>query len=114
MGVLEQVSSATLREKNWIMSVTASLNQAMFATWWKVIVQAMKIVHHHANGCFDWLISGQQCVNPSREAISTLTGKYKTFTFVHPVCTHKKLFTNHQLHSFYRILVILFLITVDN
>ena len=48
-------------------------------------LQAMKIVHHHANGCFDWLISGQQSVNPSREAISILSGKYKRFTFVHPV-----------------------------
>ena len=47
--------------------------------------QTMKIVHHHANGCFDWLISGQQSVNPSREAISILSGKYKRFTFVHPV-----------------------------
>ena len=45
----------------------------------------MKIVHHHANGRFDWLISGQQSVNPSREAISILSVKYKTFTFVHPV-----------------------------
>ena len=45
----------------------------------------MKIVHHHANGCFDWLISGHQSVNPSREAFSILSGKYKRFTFVHPV-----------------------------
>ena len=37
----------------------------------------MKIIRHHANGCFDWLISGQQSINPSREAISTLSGKYK-------------------------------------
>ena len=27
----------------------------------------MRIVHHHANGRFDWLISGHQSVNPSRE-----------------------------------------------
>ena len=47
---------------------------------------AMKIVHHHANGCFDWLISGHQSINPSREVISILSsGKYKRFTFVHPV-----------------------------
>ena len=46
---------------------------------------AMKIVHHHANGRFDWLISGHQSVNPSREAISILSGKYKRFTFVHLV-----------------------------
>ena len=27
-------------------------------------LQAMKIVHHYAKGYFDWLISGQQSVNP--------------------------------------------------
>ena len=60
-------------------------------------LQALKIVRHHANGRFDWLISGHQSVNPSREAISIiyihnniyniyiLSGKYERFTFVHPV-----------------------------
>ena len=48
-------------------------------------LQAMKIVHHYANGCFDWLSSGQQSVNPWTEAISILSGKYKRFMFVHPV-----------------------------
>ena len=42
-------------------------------------------MRHHANGRFDWLISGHQSVNPSREAISILSGKYKRCTFVHPV-----------------------------
>ena len=51
-----------------------------------ICLQAMKNVHHHANGRFDWLISEHQRVNPSREAISILSGKYKRFTFVHPVC----------------------------
>ena len=37
----------------------------------------MKIVHHDANGHFDWLISGHQGVNPSREVISILSGKDK-------------------------------------
>ena len=46
---------------------------------------AIKIVNHHANGRFDWLISGYQSVNRSREAISLLSGKYTRFTFVHPV-----------------------------
>ena len=40
-------------------------------------LQAMKIVRHHANGRFDWLISGHQSVTPSREAISILSSKYK-------------------------------------
>ena len=48
-------------------------------------LQAMKIVHYFVSGCFDWLISGQQSDNPLREAISILSGKYKRFTFVHPV-----------------------------
>ena len=39
--------------------------------------QAMKIVHHHANGRFDWLISGHHIVNPSRETIPVLSGKYR-------------------------------------
>ena len=47
--------------------------------------QAIKNVDHHANGRFNWLMSERQSVNPSREAISILSGKYKTFTFVHPV-----------------------------
>ena len=49
-------------------------------------LEAMKIVHHYANGRFDWLISEHQSVNPSREAISILSEKYKIFTFVDPVC----------------------------
>ena len=40
-------------------------------------LQAMKIVRHRTNGRFDWLISGHQIVNPSREAISMLSSKYK-------------------------------------
>ena len=48
-------------------------------------LQAMKIVHHYVNSCFDWLTSEQQNVNPWREAISLLSVKYKRFTFVHPV-----------------------------
>ena len=48
-------------------------------------LQAMKIVHHHANGRFDWLISEYYSVNPLREAISILSGKYKISTLVHPV-----------------------------
>ena len=48
-------------------------------------LQAMKLVRHHANARFDWLISEHQSVNPLREAISILSGKYKRFTFVHPV-----------------------------
>ena len=32
-------------------------------------LQALKIVHRYANGCFDWLIPEQQSVNPSRKVI---------------------------------------------
>ena len=48
-------------------------------------LQAMKVVHHHVNGCFGWLTSGHQSVNRSREAIYILSGKYKRFTFLLPV-----------------------------
>ena len=51
-------------------------------------LQAMKIVHHHANGRCDWSISEHQSVNPSREAISILSGKYRRFMLVHPVVNH--------------------------
>ena len=37
------------------------------------------------NGRFDWLISEHKSVNPFREAISELSGKYQGFTFVHIV-----------------------------
>ena len=48
-------------------------------------LKAMKIVHHHGNSHFDWLISEHRSVNPSREALSILCGKRKRFTFVDPV-----------------------------
>ena len=48
-------------------------------------LEAMKILHHNANGRFDWLIPEHQSANLSREAISILSRKYKRFTFVHPV-----------------------------
>ena len=54
-------------------------------------LQAMKTVHHHANGRFHWLISEHQSVNPSREAISILSGKYKKFKFVHLVNRYSKM-----------------------
>ena len=65
-------------------------------------LQAMKIVRHHANGRFDWWISGHQSVNPSREAISILSGKYKRFTFVYPVSLTKRQFSyfNYGTNSF--------------
>ena len=51
-------------------------------------LQAMKIVHHHANDCFDWLICRQQSVSHPIEAISILPWKYKRFTFVYHVGNH--------------------------
>ena len=51
-------------------------------------LQAMKIVHHNANGRFDWLRFGHQSVTPSREVIFIMSGNYKRFTFVHPVAAY--------------------------
>ena len=59
-------------------------------------LQAMKIVHHYGNGRFDWLISGQQSVNPSRESISILSGKYERFSFVHSIIVN-----NHFQFPYY-------------
>ena len=53
--------------------------------------QTMKNVRYHANGSLDWLISGLQSINPSREPISIPSRKYKRFTFVHPVCVSFKM-----------------------
>ena len=66
-------------------------------------LQATKIVHHHANGRFDWLIS-----EPSREVISILCGKYKGFTFVHPMNWTSSNFglSVNCLHSYGEFLVI--------
>ena len=36
-------------------------------------LKAMKLVHHHGNGYFDWLIFGHESFNLSRESISTLS-----------------------------------------
>ena len=44
-------------------------------------LQVMKIVHHHANGRFHWLISEHKSINPLRVAISILSGKYERFMF---------------------------------
>ena len=74
-----------LREKNWIISVTASQTSAMSTTVEDHCLQAMQIVHHHANSHFDQSVSEHQSVTPSREVVSILSGKYKRFTFVHPV-----------------------------
>ena len=60
-------------------------------------LEAMKIVHHHADGRFDWLISEHQSVNPLREAISILSVKYKRFMFVHPVAPPGIETLTHQL-----------------
>ena len=73
--------------KNWILSATASQNEIsnVCNALEGHCPEATKIVHHHPNGRFHWLISEHQRVNPSREAISILSGKYKRFTIVHPV-----------------------------
>ena len=74
-----------LSEKNWIISVCnckSEINNVCKAVEGHCL-PATKIVHYHSDGWFDWLISEHQCVNPSREVISILSGQYKRFTFVH-------------------------------
>ena len=84
--VLEQVSNVTLSEKklDYLCNCMLEISDVRNVVEGHCL-HAMKIVHHYANSCFDWLISGQQSVNPSREAISLLSGKCKRFSFVHRV-----------------------------
>ena len=83
--VLEHVSDVTLCEKlDYLCICKSEISNVLNAVEGHCL-QAIKIVHHYANSCFDWLISGHQSVNPPRETISILSGKYKRFTFVHPV-----------------------------
>ena len=74
----------------------------MSATVSKVIVyKDVKTMHHHANGRFDWLISEHQSIEPSKEAISILSRKYKRSMFVRPVISlkikHWRLFLKNHL-----------------
>ena len=80
-----QVSDVTLTERNGL-----SLHQQVKSRHVCNIVESyclhsMGIVYHHADGRFKWLIPWHQSVNPSREATSILSGKYKRFMLAHPV-----------------------------
>ena len=70
---LEQASYATLSEKKLDYLKLEISNICNVVE--RHCPQTMKIVHRHASGCFDWLISVQQRDNPSKEAISILSGK---------------------------------------
>ena len=75
IGFLEELTlwCSKINQSKWPLIEIASLQRLM------------KIVHQHANGSFDWLIFEHRSVNPSKEAVSILSGKYKRFTFVHPM-----------------------------
>ena len=67
--------NVTLSENNWIISVNCKSEISNVSNLVEGhCLQAMKIVHHHANGGFDSLLSEYQSINPYREAISTLSG----------------------------------------
>ena len=84
--VSEQVSNLTLSEKKLDYFGNCKPEISDICNVVEVhCLQVLKIMQHYANSCFDWLISGHQSVNHSREAISILSGKYKGFTFVHSV-----------------------------
>ena len=82
---LEQVSERILSEKMNYLCQSKSEISNVYNAMEGHYLQAMNIVHHHANGHFDRLSFEHRDVNPSREAISILSGKCKGFTFVHPV-----------------------------
>ena len=80
----EQVSDVTLSEKIGLpLLVKVRNKQCLQLRRWSL--SPMKIVHHHANCRFDELISGHQSANPSREATSILSEKYRRLKFIHPV-----------------------------
>ena len=75
--IFEQVSYVTLSEKmDYLFNCKSEIRIVRDVVAGHCL-QVIKIMHHHDNGGFDWLISGQQSVNPSRGAISILPGKYK-------------------------------------
>ena len=77
--VLEEVSHITLSEEiGCLCKCKSEINNVCSAVE-SHCLQAMKVVHHHTNGHFDWLIFEHQSVNPSREFEATfiLSGKYK-------------------------------------
>ena len=84
--ILEQVSIVTSSEQklDFLCNCKSEISNVCNVVEAHCL-QAKKIVHHDENRCFDWLICEQQSVNPSREAISILSGKHKRFAFVHPV-----------------------------
>ena len=83
--VLEHVSGVTLREKlDYLCNCKSEISNVCNVVEGHCL-QAMKIVRQHANSRFDWLISGHQSIHSIRETISILSGKYKRFTFDHPV-----------------------------
>ena len=63
--VLEQVSYATLSEKemDYLCNCKSEINNVCNVVEGHCL-QAMKIVHQLASGCFNWLIFGQQSSNP--------------------------------------------------
>ena len=74
--VLEQVSVVTLSEKMDYLQLQVGNKQCLQPVE-GLCLQAMRIVHHHANSRFDWLISGHQSIISLAEATSMLSGKYK-------------------------------------
>ena len=80
------MSGVTLREKklDYLCNCNSEISNVCNAVECHCF-QAMKIVRYQANGRFECFLSGHQRVNPSREAISILSGKHKRFTLVHPV-----------------------------
>ena len=75
---------------NWVKKLDYLCNcKSEINNVWKAVerhfLQTMKITHHRANDSFDWLISGHQSVNPSREVIFVLSCKHQRFPFLRPV-----------------------------
>ena len=76
--ILEQVSYFTLSEKKLddLCNCKSEISNVCNVVEGHCL-QVIKIMYHYTNSCFDWLISGQQSVNPWGEAISICLGNTK-------------------------------------
>ena len=82
-----QVSNITLTEKlDYLCNCKSEISNVCNVVD-SHCLQAMKIVRHHASGCFDWLISERWSVYPWREALSILSGEIRKI-YVCPSCVN--------------------------
>ena len=85
--VLLQPNYLQLKQKSSDLSLSTRRKLEVCRTIKRLCLQALKIMDHHANRYFDWLVPAQQSVSPLRELSCFSSGKDKglNFTFVYLV-----------------------------